>query len=118
MSSWPARETTPLQAVARQLADEARYVGTADDPVESLSRLIQPLQIAALIADSRGRFVAVNAAAAYKPTFVRSMAMVPIGGPEPIGAIGVYWAEPHQATESEMEIVSALADSVWLELRN
>src|SRR5262249_50819595 len=31
---------------------------------------------------------------AYRPTFVRSMAMVPVGAP-PLGAIGAYWARPH-----------------------
>jgi GAF domain-containing protein len=30
--------------------------------------------------------------AAYRPTFVRSLAMVPIGVEAPMGAIGVYWA--------------------------
>ena len=30
--------------------------------------------------------------AAYRPTFVRSLCMIPVGVPEPIGAIGVYWA--------------------------
>lgn len=29
----------------------------------------------------------------YRPTFVRSLVMVPIGTERPVGAVGVYWAE-------------------------
>ena len=28
----------------------------------------------------------------YRPTFVRSLLMVPVGTPEPVAGIGVYWA--------------------------
>lgn len=52
---------------------------------------------------------------AYRPTFVRSMAMVPIGTP-PIGAIGAYWASHHEATESELETLQAIADSALIQL--
>ena len=51
---------------------------------------------------------------AYRSTFVRSMAMVPIGKSDPIGAIGAYWATPHEATQSEMETLATLADSAAL----
>ena len=55
---------------------------------------------------------------AYSPTFVRSMAMVPIGKERPIGAIGAYWATTgHHATESQLETLLALADSAALALR-
>src|SRR5215475_10661840 len=33
---------------------------------------------------------------AYRPTFVRSLVMVPIRTLQPIGAIGNYWAKLHQ----------------------
>ena len=36
---------------------------------------------------------------AYRPTFVKSLAMVPIRTLDPVGAIGNYWAERHQPTE-------------------
>ena len=52
--------------------------------------------------------------AAYRSTFVRSMAMVPIGGPDPIGAIGAYWAAPHEATENEIDTLMTLAESAAL----
>jgi len=35
---------------------------------------------------------------AYRPTFVKSLAMVPIREAAPIGAIGIYWARQHQAS--------------------
>ena len=39
---------------------------------------------------------------AYRPTFVRSMCMVPIRTLDPVGAIGNYWAEPHTVTPTEI----------------
>jgi diguanylate cyclase (GGDEF)-like protein len=48
---------------------------------------------------------------AYRPTFVKSLAMVPIRSLDPIGAIGNYWAERHRPTEQELGLLQALADS-------
>ena len=48
---------------------------------------------------------------AYRPTFVKSLVMTPIRTAAPIGAIGVYWATPHLATKSEIQLLQALADS-------
>ncbi|KTC78089.1 GAF domain-containing protein [Legionella brunensis] len=36
---------------------------------------------------------------AYRPTFVKSLAMVPIRRDSPIGAIGTYWAEHYHPTK-------------------
>ncbi|MEV0460213.1 GAF domain-containing protein [Catellatospora methionotrophica] len=48
--------------------------------------------------------------AAYRPTFVRSLLMVPIRVKgSPVGAIGAYWAEPHQATAGEVDVLERLA---------
>jgi two-component system CheB/CheR fusion protein len=52
--------------------------------------------------------------AAYRPTFVRSMAMVPVGNP-PIAAIGAYWASAHTATDSQMDILAAIGDSALIQ---
>jgi GAF domain-containing protein len=46
---------------------------------------------------------------AYRPTFVRSLLMAPILRPEPLGAIGCYWAVPHTATAEETEKLESLA---------
>lgn len=54
----------------------------------------------------------------YRPTFVRSMAMTPIRVAEPLGAIGVYWANLKQIGEEELEVLQALADSVSVALEN
>jgi signal transduction histidine kinase len=48
---------------------------------------------------------------AYRPTCVKSLVMTPIRTVEPIGAIGVYWAQQHRATQEEIELLKALADS-------
>jgi diguanylate cyclase (GGDEF)-like protein len=53
---------------------------------------------------------------AYRPTFVKSLAMVPIRSLDPIGAIGNYWAEPHVATASELRLLQALADTTSVAL--
>ena len=45
----------------------------------------------------------------YRPTFVRSLLVVPIGAPRPIGAIGMYWARPHRATDEQVAAARALA---------
>lgn len=54
----------------------------------------------------------------YRPTFVKSLAMVPIRAPEPVAAIGAYWAAPHAATEDEVAALTVLADSAALALTN
>jgi diguanylate cyclase (GGDEF)-like protein len=48
---------------------------------------------------------------AYRPTFVKSLVMVPIRRVDPLGAIGLYWASHHEATEKEIGLAQALADS-------
>jgi GAF domain-containing protein len=48
---------------------------------------------------------------AYRPTFVRSLAMVPIVADEPIGAIGAYWSRVRRATDDEVGLLTSLADA-------
>lgn len=55
---------------------------------------------------------------AYRPTFVQSLLMTPIRGSDPIGAIGVYWARRHRATEREIGLARALADSTAVALQH
>lgn len=57
-------------------------------------------------------------AEAYRPTFVKSLAMVPIRTAEPIGAIGNYWATRHMPTDEEVYLLQALADSASIALEN
>lgn len=55
---------------------------------------------------------------AYRPTFVKSLAMTPIRSENPLGAIGAYWATHHRATIEELQILQALGDSASVALDN
>ena len=55
---------------------------------------------------------------AYRPTFVKSLVMVPVGAQNPIGAIGNYWATKHLASNDELQILQALADVASVALAN
>lgn len=55
---------------------------------------------------------------AYRPTFVQSLAIVPIRRESPIGAIGTYWATAHTATDAEVRLLQALADSTSIAIEN
>ncbi|MGE3683919.1 MAG: ATP-binding protein [Bdellovibrionales bacterium] len=57
-------------------------------------------------------------AEAYRPTFVKSLVMVPIRVEQPIGAIGNYWAAHHKATPGQLRLLEALADSTSIALEN
>ncbi|MFF0340816.1 GAF domain-containing protein [Kribbella sp. NPDC004875] len=46
---------------------------------------------------------------AYLPTFVRSLAMVPVGSPTPVAAIGAYWSRHYQASPDEIAALQSLA---------
>jgi signal transduction histidine kinase len=54
----------------------------------------------------------------YRPTFVRSMAMVPIREKVPIGALGAYWATSHVASDAEVKALTVLASSAALAMAN
>jgi GAF domain-containing protein len=47
--------------------------------------------------------------AAYRPTFVRSLVMAPVGVPEPVAAIGAYWSVPRTPLPDEIAHLEALA---------
>jgi signal transduction histidine kinase len=55
---------------------------------------------------------------AYRPTFVKSLAVVPIRPEAPLAAIGNYWASHHQTTERELELLQALANSTCMAMEN
>lgn len=48
---------------------------------------------------------------AYRPTFVKSLVMVPIRASNPVGAIGTYWAARRSPAPEEVRVLQALADS-------
>jgi len=72
----------------------------------------RPAVIEDIYADSR------IPADAYRPTFVKSLAMVPIRTSAPIGAIGNYWATRRMPSDSEVRLLQALADSTSIAIEN
>lgn len=48
---------------------------------------------------------------AYRPTFVKSLVMVPVGQDEPVAAIGAYWARPLTPPPSVVAQLEVLARS-------
>jgi len=55
---------------------------------------------------------------AYRPTFVKSLVMVPVRTAEPVAAIGNYWADTHDPTDTEVRLLQALADSTAVALEH
>lgn len=72
----------------------------------------QPAMVEDIYVDAR---IPVDA---YRPTFVKSLLMVPIHTTQPFGAIGVYWKEPHVASELEQRLIETLADATGRTLEN
>jgi signal transduction histidine kinase len=72
----------------------------------------KPAVVEDIYADSR------IPADAYRPTFVKSLAMVPIRTIDPIGAIGNYWATQRQPTEEEVWLLQSLADITAVTIEN
>ena len=56
--------------------------------------------------------------AAYRPTFVRSLIMVPVRQEDPVAAIGAYWAQRHRATPSEVQMLQRLANCAAVAITN
>ncbi len=54
---------------------------------------------------------------AYRPTFVKSLAMVPVPQDKPVAAIGAYWAGHHEANPDEQYVLQAIANAAGAALR-
>jgi two-component sensor histidine kinase len=54
----------------------------------------------------------------YQRTFVRSLVMTPVRHPEPIAAIGVYWAETRTPSPEEIAGLAAVARAAAVALEN
>jgi two-component sensor histidine kinase len=55
---------------------------------------------------------------AYRPTFVKSLAMVPIRPDSPLGAIGAYWAEHRSASAEELSLMQTTVNAAALAIEN
>jgi PAS domain S-box-containing protein len=51
---------------------------------------------------------------AYRPTFVRSLAMVPVRLEEPIAAMGAYWSQRTDPTPAVLEVLQTIANAAAL----
>lgn len=54
----------------------------------------------------------------YRPTFVKSLVLVPIRTDNPIGAIGSYWAKTRKASPFEIDLLQALANTTSVSIEN
>lgn len=54
---------------------------------------------------------------AYRPTFVKSLVMTPVGTAEPVAALGAYWSRSHAGTAREQLLVEGIAEAVHGVLR-
>ena len=52
----------------------------------------------------------------YRPTFVRSLVMLPIRAIDPVGALGVYWSRRHTPSEEQVAALQAVADAAAIGL--
>lgn len=48
---------------------------------------------------------------AYRSTFVKSLAMVPVRPLDPLAAIGAYWRHRHRPSTAEVDTLQAIADA-------
>lgn len=55
---------------------------------------------------------------AYRPTFVKSLVMVPIRIADPLGAIGNYWRTRREPEPEEARLLQALADTTAVAMEN
>lgn len=55
---------------------------------------------------------------AYRPTFVKSLAITPVRRTAPIAAIGTYWKNRHEATTEDRRLLQALADTTSVAIEN
>jgi signal transduction histidine kinase len=64
------------------------------------------------------RVISRGNAEPYSRTFVRGMLIVPVGRPETIGAIALYWSSPRRADTEGNRFVQALADTMAVAIEN
>lgn len=55
---------------------------------------------------------------AYRSTYVKSLAVVPIRTLSPIGTLANYWAHEHGPTAEDVELLQALADATSVAIEN
>lgn len=56
--------------------------------------------------------------AAYRPTFVKSLVMVPVRSDDPVGAIGAYWSRRKMPSAHEIHVLKRIANSAAVAFTN
>ncbi|HRP10858.1 MAG TPA: GAF domain-containing sensor histidine kinase [Terricaulis sp.] len=56
--------------------------------------------------------------AAYRPTFVKSLVMAPVGMPDPYASIGAYWAAKRRPTDEEVHALETIARAASVAMQN
>lgn len=56
--------------------------------------------------------------AAYRPTFVKSLVMVPVREEDPVGAIGAYWARTARPSPEAVHMLQRIANSAAVAMTN
>ena len=56
--------------------------------------------------------------AAYSPTFVKSLVMVPVRQEDPVGAIGAYWAKTARPSSETVRMLQRIAHSAAVAMTN
>lgn len=123
-----ARQLTGADGATFVLRDDGKCFYAEEDAIEPLWKGLRfPLETcvsgwaminrqAAVIPDIYAD--ARIPADAYRPTFVKSLAMVPIRTIDPIGAIGNYWAQNHHPTPEQVKVLQSLADVTAVAMEN
>ncbi|HZP12205.1 MAG TPA: sensor domain-containing diguanylate cyclase [Nevskiaceae bacterium] len=123
-----ARELTGADGATFVLRDEDRCFYADEDAIAPLwkgKRFPMEICISGWVMQNREPVVIPDIyqdpripAEAYRPTFVKSLAMVPIRRLDPIGAIGNYWARRYRPSERDVALLQALADTTALAMEN
>ena len=115
-----ARSLSRADGVAFVLRDGGDLHFVDDDaigPTRSGQRVQSPTCVAGWVIENASAASIVDVSSdprvphrAYAGTFVKSLAMVPIGKSDPLGALGAYWKTQHEATSRELALLQAIAD--------
>ncbi|HEX7839760.1 MAG TPA: PAS domain-containing protein, partial [Kofleriaceae bacterium] len=123
-----ARELTGADGAAFVMREGDRVFHAADDAIAPLWKG-RRFPIDACISGrcmTRGEPVAIAnvleesgiSMELYAPTFVKSLALVPIRRAAPVGALGAYWATNHVASDRELTVLARLADGCAIAIAN
>lgn len=55
---------------------------------------------------------------AYRPSYIRSLAVVPIRREDPLAAVAVYWGAPRRTSAEELDLLQTLADATSVAMEN